>query len=65
MTIDLRPHVESTTMVELKMPGNTCYCLLLDKGSVYEDQTLHNFTPDLYSCHGNIMLATSKNGLRQ
>ena len=26
--------------------GNTCYCLLLDNGSVYEHQTLRNFVPD-------------------
>ena len=43
---------------------NTCYCLLLDNGSVYEHQTLHNFVPDYDSwnvvCELCLMLGGAK-----
>ena len=51
MTMDLRSHVvEPTSMVAMARVnnlGNAFYSLLLDNGSVYEHQTLHNFIPGL------------------
>ena len=56
MTIDLTQSLPQwLPWKQVLTPCNTYYCVFLDKGDVYEHQTLHKFYP-LYGCHGNIII---------